>query len=975
MPEAIERARQVDILNVAERQFGAKLRKVTPTEWVGPCPKCGGTDRFSINTSKQIFNCRGCRAGGDAIALVRHVFGIPFEDALERINGEPIKPARTTPEAEDETFVSPVPASAPPAPAEHPRLGKPTGWWTYLTDKGGLESHVMRFDLPDGSKQFRPLTLWCGPEGLRWRWRGVPAPRRLYGHDRLAAHTGASVLICEGEKAADAAQRIFPDFVAVSSPNGAKAVDQADWTPLEGREIVIWPDHDDEGAHYARRVAEILLGLGCRVSVVDAAMLIEIGGGDPKPERKVQGWDAADAINEWIDISALRENALELARPFAESAEAAEDISDPFDDLLDRLAADRSAAFSPEILKRLAALKKEDRHAFESLRSQVKKFCNVAELDDAIAMENGDAGGRGPTQASILIDIAESAALFHAPDGTGFADLDISGHRETWPIRSKGFRRWLARRFFEMTRGAPSSEAFQSVLSVIEARAQFGAPERIVRIRVSGMNGKLYLDLADEKWRAVEIDDAGWRPVDNPPARFCRRSGMKPLPVPTSGGSIESLRSFLNVRSDADFILVVGWALGVLRDRGPYPALVLSGEQGSAKSTAAAILRALLDPNTAPLRALPREDRDLFIAASNSHVLAFDNVSGLPHWISDTLCRLATGGGFAVRQLYTDQDEVLFDAARPLILNGIEDIVTRPDLADRAMFLALEPIPDGRRRPEADLWAAFEKERPGILGALLDAVAEGLRNLPKVRPARLPRMADFALWASACEPAFWPSGRFGSAYSDNLEEAVATLVDDDRVASAVREFMAPRSEWTGTATELLKSLPGEVSDQIAKSKDWPQNARALSGSVRRLAPALRKMGIDLTFPRGKDRKRTRTIVIRTLSTPNEEASQPYASAAEGSEGKFASAPSASSAPTSNRNDTNGLGAASARTVVRTVVDAADGRDDQSDDTVRHTVRHNSLNSNDRTVADGADANFPSAPAPEKNSNPGWRARL
>jgi hypothetical protein len=105
----------------------------------------------------------------------------------------------------------------------------------------------------------------------------------------------------------------------------------------------------------------------------------------------------------------------------------------------------------------------------------------------------------------------------------------------------------------------------------------------------------------------------------------------------------------------------LAWVLAVLRNRGPYPALSLAGEQGSAKSTFSAILRALLDPNTAPLRALPREDRDLFIAASNVHVLAFDNVAGLPAWISGTLCRLATGGGFAVRRLYTDQDETLFD--------------------------------------------------------------------------------------------------------------------------------------------------------------------------------------------------------------------------------------------------------------------------------------------------------------------------
>jgi hypothetical protein len=151
---------------------------------------------------------------------------------------------------------------------------------------------------------------------------------------------------------------------------------------------------------------------------------------------------------------------------------------------------------------------------------------------------------------------------------------------------------------------------------------------------------------AIETWRAVEMDATGWRVIDNPPVRFRRASGMKPMPIPVRGGSIETLRSFLNVQTDADFVLVVAWALACLRNRGPYPVIVLSGEHGSAKSTFSAILRSLLDPNTAPLRALPREDRDLFIAASNGHVLAFDNVSNLPAWISDTLCRLATGGGF-----------------------------------------------------------------------------------------------------------------------------------------------------------------------------------------------------------------------------------------------------------------------------------------------------------------------------------------
>jgi hypothetical protein len=287
---------------------------------------------------------------------------------------------------------------------------------------------------------------------------------------------------------------------------------------------------------------------------------------------------------------------------------------------------------------------------------------------------------------------------------------------------------------------------------------------------------------------------------------------------------------------------------------------VLSGEQGSAKSTFAAILRALLDPNSAPLRALPREDRDLFIAANNGHVLAFDNVSGLPPWISDTLCRLATGGGFAVRQLYTDQDEVLFDATRPAILNGIEDVVTRPDLADRAIFLTLEPIPEHQRRPEREFWAEFELERPEILGALLDAIVLGLRRLPEIRLEKLPRMADFALWGIACEGALWEKGTFWRAYTGNREEAVETIIDADPVASAVRSLVATQTVWTGTASDLLGALGHVAGETLRKAKTWPATPRALSGRLRRAATFLRKTGIEISFSK-EGRARTRSIRI------------------------------------------------------------------------------------------------------------------
>jgi hypothetical protein len=279
-------------------------------------------------------------------------------------------------------------------------------------------------------------------------------------------------------------------------------------------------------------------------------------------------------------------------------------------------------------------------------------------------------------------------------------------------------------------------------------------------------------------------------------------------------------------------------------------------------------------------------------------VLTFDNVSGLPAWISDTLCRLATGGGFAVRQFYTDQDEVLFDATRPVVLNGIEDIVTRPDLADRAIFLTLEPIPEERRRPEKELWAAFDKARPKILGGLLDAVSLGLRRLPETRLKKLPRMADFALWATACEGALWEEGTFGRAYVGNRDEAVDSVIEADPVGSAVRSLMASRTDWTGTASDLLGALSEEVVETVRRAKTWPATPRALSGRIRRAATFLHEVGIDISFER-EGRARTRTI--RISCSPEHTALE-------------MSVPSASSADQGKGARGNGSGSGTLRTV-------------------------------------------------------------
>jgi hypothetical protein len=307
--------------------------------------------------------------------------------------------------------------------------------------------------------------------------------------------------------------------------------------------------------------------------------------------------------------------------------------------------------------------------------------------------------------------------------------------------------------------------------------------------------------------------------------------------------------------------LLKAWLTAAVRPRGPYPSLILAGVAGSAKSTTSRVRRTLIDPHVTPLRSLPHKEQDLMIAAANSAVLAFDNLGHLPDDTSDALCRVATASGFATRQLFTDADETYLDACRPVILDGIEDVASRGDLLQRALALDPPPIPDGRRRTEAEFWRAFEAAHPRLLGALLDVVAGALAALPGTRLAQRPWMADSAVWGEAGSRAeARPEGEFLDAYAENQARAAELALEASPAALAVVALMAAKPSWSGTATDLLSALE-ELVDSSRRRRAWPQSPRGLAGTLRRAAPGLRVHGIQVEFGRGNDRARTRTVTI------------------------------------------------------------------------------------------------------------------
>ena len=700
--------------------------------------------------------------------------------------------------------VVPVPPTAPPPPADHPKLGKPTATWIYNDTTGALLGYVTRFDSNDG-KVFRPLTYMkptAGAGSPVWRWESWSPRRPLYGLDRLAQRPAAPVLVTEGEKAADAAGGLLPHFVAVTSPNGSKSAGKADWSPLRGRAVVVWPDADVAGLEYARQVASLATAAGALSVMITSP-----------PDGALIGWDAADALAEGWDAT-------------------------------------RAAEY-------IAAALPAERSAASSDTSTTRQNCNTT-----AGGEGGPiSGGRKRVpQRDTLIALTEFCELWHDANRIAFASFPVNGHRENWPIRSRDFRMWLAGRYYEETGGAIGGQALEDGIRILEARAVNHGPEYEPFIRVGEDAGKLFLDLCRDNWSAIEISKSGWRVVEKPPIKLMRSTAMRPMSMPEPGGLIEQLRGFINATDD-DFMLVVAWLVAAMRHKGPYPMLVLNGEQGSGKSMVSRMLRSLVDPSAAPIRAVPKDDRDLVVSAGNSWMMVFDNLSSVPAWLSDALCRLCTGSGFATRMLHTDNAEMIFEAARPLVLNGIPSLTDRPDLADRSLTIHLKAIPENERRPEDELWKEFEDARPHIISALCDAVSAALNNVADIRLDRSPRMADFCKWVTAAEAGLgWEPGAFYEAYTHNRKDVSDSAFEADSVAICIRDFVLkehPIDGWEGTASELLALLNTRASEGVRKARSWPLTAQGLGNRVDRIAPLLRGKG----FLVERRRSIARTIVI------------------------------------------------------------------------------------------------------------------
>jgi len=445
------------------------------------------------------------------------------------------------------------------------------------------------------------------------------------------------------------------------------------------------------------------------------------------------------------------------------------------------------------------------------------------------------------SQTNELVQFArDKFVLLHDRNGDVFAQDSKSG--EVRRLGGRQFKDRLIAGFYEKTHQAVRDQSFREAIGTLQAFGRYNGKPRDVYVRVAKHNDCYYLDLCEPgNSKAIELGAGYWK-VTDAPVLFVRGEAMQKLPVPIKGGSIAPLWDICNIPKDLR-LLVITWLIEALRPDTPYPGLELIGEQGSGKSTAAEALRRVIDPSSCNLRGAPKTVEDVFVAAGQNHVVAYENISHFAGPMQDALAILSTGGGFAKRQLYTDGEEHIINVRRPWLINGIAIAVTQQDLVDRVISVDCAVIAE--RQSSSKQWKAFDAALPGILGGVLDVAARALAVLPGIRlaPADRPRLMEFVLLGQAvAQSAGYPENEFLHRFNELRAETVARTLESSPVASAILEFI----ETTPTGIEaIVKDIMTRLEHHKPLGAEfWPRSPKGLADALRRAAPALRQMGID-----------------------------------------------------------------------------------------------------------------------------------
>lgn len=521
-----------------------------------------------------------------------------------------------------------------------------------------------------------------------------------------------------------------------------------------------------------------------------------------------------------------------------------------------RLVDDVGVLAEEDVVRAYSILKATDLPAYLRLRIAAKKTnrdCSVTVLDKLVRAELPGSDDDDSALDELVALARAQCQLHHDADRNAVAVIPMPSRREVWRVYSSGFEDWLRAAYWRAKEMGVPETTMKSALATLAAAGINDGDEIAVHVRAAGCDDGYVIDLADEHWQAIHVTPQGWRVVNESPVYFTRTPSMRPLPMPVTHGDVGLLWQHTNIPAHSR-VMVLAWLLDCFRPDTPFPVLELVGEQGSAKSTTQSVLRSLIDPNKVMLRGRPKTVEDVFVAAANNWLVSYENLSGLTPEQQDAFCTLATGGGFASRQLYTNGEEHVMETKRPVVLNGIAVVATRPDLIDRVIHVNLPTIAAEVRRDDADTHADWERDQPTVFAGLLDLFSAALAILPTVKLTQKQRMADYERLGEAVARALgFAPGEFQQQYAELVRAGIDRALESNAVAQALDKYIADRIlpiNWQGTAGQLYDLLG---THSIPDRSSWPRSPKGLSDQLRRIAPAYRAKGIDIS-PLGHSRE-------------------------------------------------------------------------------------------------------------------------
>lgn len=476
---------------------------------------------------------------------------------------------------------------------------------------------------------------------------------------------------------------------------------------------------------------------------------------------------------------------------------------------------------------------------------------------DKTKLENSSkidiSGEKGRSSQSIqLLSIIEDSnvELFHDQYHEPYARVKQNDRFECFKIRSKNFARWICNKYWNLFAQAVKNEALKSALIIIEGKACYEGYEYNLENRISYNKGEIFYDLGD--WTAVKISIKGWEILSKPPILFRSYNHQKTQVIPEK--CIEGKEQFLlddllcliNIKNTQHKLLFLVGLHCLFIPHIPRPIFVLHGDQGTAKTTTSTLIKELVDPSKLKNLRIGNGYGEFIQQAGHHYLLCLDNLSSLPTWMSDTLCRLVTGEGFSKRELYTNDEDVIYSFKRCIILNGINLVPNKPDLLDRCLIFELAPILKKDRIDESIFWESFSEMNPKILGAIFSTISKAMRIYPTIQLNYKPRMADFAKWGAAIAEALgYSTEEFINAYNENISIQNAEALEANPIAKVIINFMVDRAEWNGSATDLFHELKDVADDLLVDTKDkrFPNDPRWLWRRIKEVKPNLKSIGI------------------------------------------------------------------------------------------------------------------------------------